>query len=246
MARINNDFYSELGVMWHEGQDHPIALLRSENALRNPWIASVIEEKLKSPSTILDVGCGGGFLTQFLAERGHHVSGVDLSESSLNAARKKDSERLIDYRWGNAYALPFSDNTFDAVCAMDILEHVEEPQRLIEEASRVLKKGGLFFFHTFNRNFLSYFLVIKGVEWCLKNTPPRMHVYPLFLKPEELKALCASSKLITQEFKGVTPVIRSSAFWRLVFQGKIDESFRFTFTSSLKTGYSGYAIRHLA
>jgi 2-polyprenyl-6-hydroxyphenyl methylase/3-demethylubiquinone-9 3-methyltransferase len=241
MGRINNEFYSELGSMWHGANDHPIALLRAENALRNPWI----EEKLQKCSTVLDIGCGGGLLTQFLADRGHHVAGIDLSEGSLAVARKKDLVSRIQYIHGSGYALPFSENTFDAVCAMDLLEHVEDPNKIIQEASRVLKPGGLFFFHTFNRNLLSYLLVIKGVEWCLKNTPPRMHVYPLFLKPKELARLCAASYLEMQEMKGVAPVMYSKAFWRLVFRKRVDDSFRFSFTSSLKTGYSGYAQKKI-
>lgn len=240
---INNDFYCDLGMEWMEGINHPIALLRAENALRNPWIAQTIGQKLPSPTSVLDIGCGAGLLTQFLSSYGHKVSGIDLSEKSLEIARKKDVQQKIDYRSGNAAILPFKDGQFDVVCAMDLLEHVENPEQVIAEASRVLKTGGLFFFHTFNRNFLSYLIIIKGVDWCFKNAPKNMHIYPLFIKPKELTNICQNAGLLVEELKGVTPAFLSKSLWKLIFKGKADDSFRFSFTSSLKTGYCGYAIK---
>lgn len=239
--RINNDFYSELEALWFEAKNHPIVLLRAENALRNPWIGEKIQEKFSAEVSILDIGCGAGFLTRFLSDLGHRVSGIDLSESSLKMAKEKDILGKIEYCVGSGYALPYPDQTFDVVCAMDLLEHVEMPQLVINEASRVLKPGGLFFFHTFNRNVFSYLLVIKGLEWCLKNTPERMHVYPLFLKPQETSLFCEQAGLQIQELKGVAPVINSLGFWRFVLAGYVDDTFRFTFIRSLKTGYCGFA-----
>lgn len=237
---INNAFYDDLNAMWYQSTDHPIALLRAENELRNPWIDQVLEGHFQRPCKVLDVGCGGGFLTHYLAKKGHQVSGIDLSEQSLKIARQFDSSKLIHYTRGTAYDLPFADNSFDAVSAMDLLEHVEDPQQVINEASRVLKKGGLFFFHTFNRNPLSYIIVIKGVEWCFSNAPANMHVYPLFIKPKELTKQCKKHQLLVKEIKGVRPCI-NKAFMKLLFTRKVEESFRFTFSSSLATGYCGYA-----
>lgn len=238
---INNDWYNDLHDSWHTQQDHPIALLRSENNLRNPWIQSVIVKNFRHPCSVLDIGCGGGLLTNYLAQKGHLVTGIDLSESSLSVARNLDKTKSVDYRLANAYQLPFQDKRFDVVCAMDILEHVEDPALLIQEASRVLKKGGLFFFHTFNRNIWSYFLVIKGVDWCFPNAPEKMHVYPLFVKPEEMREHCQKQNLTVQEMKGVRVVMHNKSFWKMVFTKKVDDNFKFSFTKSLKTGYSGFA-----
>jgi len=238
---INNAWYDDLNEQWHTIEDHPIALLRSENNLRNPWIQSVLVKNFHHPCSVLDIGCGGGLLTNFLAQKGHLVSGIDLSEPSLQVARSLDTTKSVDYRRASAYQLPFADKSFDIVCAMDILEHVENPALLIQEASRVLKKGGLFFFHTFNRNVWSYLLVIKGVDWCFSNAPPHMHVYPLFVKPEELKQFCENQKLHVQEMKGVRVVMHNRSFWKMVFTKRVDENFKFAFTKSLKTGYSGFA-----
>jgi 2-polyprenyl-6-hydroxyphenyl methylase/3-demethylubiquinone-9 3-methyltransferase len=237
MARINNDFYDGLGEKWHTEGCHPIALLRAENRLRNPWIAG----KIGTKSKVLDIGCGAGFLTNFLAELGHEVSGVDLSQQSLELAKEKDTTKSVSYQAADATQLPFDATTFDVVCAMDLLEHVPDPKAVIAEASRVLRPGGLFFFHTFNRNFWSWLVVIKGVEWCVRNTPPQMHVYPLFIKPSEMEAMCAAYSLTVENLQGVRPKFLTRAFWKMVLTRKVDEAFEFRFTSSLTTGYSGFA-----
>jgi len=241
--QINNAYYNDLNERWIEAIDHPIALLRSENALRNPWIQEKLAQTFENPCSVLDIGCGGGFLTNYLAKKEHRVVGVDLSEQSLAIAKKFDETNSVDYRRASAYQLPFADASFDAVCAMDLLEHVENPSQVIREASRVLRKGGLFFFHTFNRNILSYFLIIKGIDWCFSNPPKNIHVYPLFIKPDELRSICENQQLLVKEIQGVRPSFSNLAFWKLVFTQKVKQEFRFRFTPSLKTGYCGYAIR---
>ena len=85
---INNAFYDDLDEIWVDSQDHPIALLRSENALRNPWIQEILSQTFSYPCKVLDIGCGGGYLTNFLATKGHLVSGIDLSTQSLDIAKR--------------------------------------------------------------------------------------------------------------------------------------------------------------
>jgi 2-polyprenyl-6-hydroxyphenyl methylase/3-demethylubiquinone-9 3-methyltransferase len=234
---INNDFYEELAERWYTASDHPIALLRAENAVRVPWILSEIGEN----KTVLDIGCGAGILANALSKEGHTVYGIDLSPSSLSVAKNHDATKRVSYEVANAYALPYADQMFDVVCAMDVLEHVEEPSLLVSEASRVLKPGGLFFFHTFNRNFLSYMLIIKGVEWCVPNAPKNMHVYPLFIKPVELKEICETKDLEVVNLRGFSPQILSIPFWKMLFKRKVPDDFTFRFSKSLATGYCGIA-----
>ncbi len=238
---INNEFYETLGSLWLTGSDHPAALLRAENKLRTPWVAAEIAKRFSHPVSVLDVGCGAGFLTHALATAGHRVFGIDLSENSLEVAKENDVTGTVDYRKASADALPFADRSFDTVCAMDVLEHVENPRRLIAEAARVLKPEGLFFFHTFNRNLLSYLVVIKGVEWFVRNTPQNMHVYPLFIKPAELKDYCESESLHVIELLGFRPKFLSLAFLQMLLTRKVSDSFAFRFSKSLSTGYSGIA-----
>lgn len=240
LVPINNDFYDQLGERWYTASDDPVALLRAEAKLKNPWILNRLGESKK----VLDMACGAGFLSNALAASGHDVTAIDLSEDSLRVARLYDRTKSVRYLSMDAGRLAFPDASFDAVFAMDFLEHVEDPSVMIREAARVLKPGGIFFFHTFNRNLLSYLLVIKGVEWFVKNTPKNMHVLRLFVKPSEVRTYCAQNGLRMEHILGVAPVMFSLAFWKMLLTGRVPTDFRFRFTRFPLTGFSGIAIKN--
>jgi 2-polyprenyl-6-hydroxyphenyl methylase/3-demethylubiquinone-9 3-methyltransferase len=241
---VNNEIYDALGERWYGAHDDPIALLRAESRLRNPWIAAELRARFaahgKRPR-VLDVGCGAGFLANHLAAEGFDVTGIDASTESLAVARRHDATGRARYDCGDACALPYPDASFDAVCAMDFLEHVEEPRRVVAEAARVLAPGGLFFFHTFNRNRLAWLVVIKGVEWFVRNTPKDLHVLRLFVKPEELEAMCAAHGLSLRALRGSAPRVLSRAFFAMLATGVVPEDFRFEFTASTRIAYTGFA-----
>jgi 2-polyprenyl-6-hydroxyphenyl methylase/3-demethylubiquinone-9 3-methyltransferase len=234
---INNTWYTELGDRWYRAEDTPIALLRAESRHRNPWIA---EQLGASPRRVLDLGCGAGFLSNFLASRGHRVRGVDADAESLTVARAYDRTGSVEYHQGDACALPYPDASFDVVCAMDLLEHVEDPARLVAEASRVLAPGGAFLFHTFNRNWLAKLIVIDGVRLFVKNTPDDLHVLRLFIRPAELETMCRGAGLQIDELRGSRPRFRWP-LWRMLATGKVGDDFAFTFTRSTKLGFTGVA-----
>ena len=241
LTRVNNTVYETLGERWYGAEDDPIALLRAESRLRNPWIASELAGAFGSrPAEVLDIGCGGGFLSNSLSSLGHRVTGLDASSDALAIARRYDSTGLVRYQQGDALNLPYPAGSFDAVCAMDFLEHVENPDRVIAEAARVLKPTGIFFFHTFNRNLLSWLIVIKGVEWFVRNTPRHLHVLRLFLKPEEVRTSCERHGLVGLQLRGVRPVF-GRAFLKLLFTRRVSPNFCFTFTHSTGLGFSGLA-----
>jgi 2-polyprenyl-6-hydroxyphenyl methylase/3-demethylubiquinone-9 3-methyltransferase len=96
---------------------------------------------------------------------------------------------------------------------MDFLEHVEEPELAIREAARLVAPDGLFIFHSFSRNWVAWLVVIKGVEWFVRTTPPHMHVLSLFIKPEDLVSMCARSGLSVDCLRGIAPVVFSKGFW---------------------------------
>ena len=126
-CEINNQFYNDLHDAWYEENNHPIALLRAENAVRNPWILKTVQDYKKGACKILDIGCGGGLLSNELARAGHTVTGVDISQTSLDQAKKRDSAGTVNYICCDAAKIPFEKDSFDVVCAMDFLEHIEEP-----------------------------------------------------------------------------------------------------------------------
>lgn len=241
--KVNNAFYDELKEGWHYADDHPIALLRAENRARIPWI----QTHIPASSSVLDIGCGGGFLANALAQSGHTVSGIDLSEESLHIASASDATCSVCYSRADAYALPFKENCFDICCAMDLLEHVDYPEKVICEAARVLKPGGCFFFHTFNRNWISYLVALKGVEWFMPNVPKNMHLYRNFIRPSELESMLSANGLKVEQMHGLNPVC-DAAFWKTLFTRRISGRFRFKLSRSLRCGYLGFATlkEHLA
>lgn len=234
---VNNAWYDTLGDRWYEAEDTPIALLRAEASHRNPWIAETLGA---APRAVLDLGCGAGFLANDLAARGHRVTGLDTSAEVLAVARRHDGSRSAEYLVGDACAVPFRDASFDAVCAMDLLEHVAEPHRVVAEAARVLRPGGAFFFHTFNRTWQAHLVVIKGVEWFVKNTPKDLHVIDLFRSPEEVAEMCRRAQLEPITVRGSRPRFRWP-LWRMLVTGRVGHDFAFTFSGSTKLGYTGYA-----
>ena len=238
---MNNEIYSSLGTRWYDADDDPVALLRAESKLRNPWVARRIDETFPTKRcAVLDIGCGAGFLSNHLAALGHRVTGLDASSESLRVAAHHDATGTVRYDHGDALALPYADASFNVVCAMDFLEHVEDPGRVIGEAARVLGPAGLFFFHTFNRNWLSWLVIIKGVEWFVKNTPVDMHVLHLFLQPNEVAGMCRNHGLETEELLGSRPKF-GRAFWQMLATGRVPTDFGFTFSRSTRLAFTGVA-----
>lgn len=238
---VNNEVDDHLVERWYEALDDPIALLRSQHKLEMPWILDVIRRNIGYHAEILDMGCGGGFLSNDLAVAGHTVTGIDLSTSSLRVAESQDRTHSVRYQQGDVYRVPFPRESFDVVTAMDLLEHVSDPQKVISEATRVLRPGGLFLFNTLNKSPLAWLVMIKGMEWFVKNTPKNYHVYSLFIPPKKLENWMEEVGLEPMEIRGIRPVIAQKPFWTLLKTGEVPEGFQFKFTSRPLIAYTGYA-----
>ena len=190
---INNRMYDELAGSWWD-QDGPLHLLKAMvNPWRVPYFADALEERFGSDLSgvrLLDVGCGGGLLTEEFARLGPRVMGIDLSARSLEAARAhaRNEGLSIAYRQGSATALPFNRCSFGIVSCCDTLEHIPDWKRAIAEAGRVLVPGGLFLFDTINRTLKSRLAFIFGLqEWSFTRLFPRhTHVWEMFIRPAEL------------------------------------------------------------
>jgi 2-polyprenyl-6-hydroxyphenyl methylase/3-demethylubiquinone-9 3-methyltransferase len=238
---VNNEVYRTLGDRWYTADDDPIALLRAEARLHAPWIAERVGSNLPGTAhRILDLGCGAGLVANDLVQRGFEVLGVDLAAEALEVAARHDPTGRARWLLADVRALPLPAESFDVVCAMDLLEHVEPVDAVIGEVARILRPGGLFFFHTFNRTWLSWLVVIKGVELFVRNVPPDLHVHRAFVKPEELSASCAERGLQVRELYGCAPRL-SLPLLRLLVDGVVAPNLGFHFTKRTSTGYSGIA-----
>lgn len=158
---------------------------------------------------VLDVGCGGGFFSEELARIGFTVGGIDPSAGSIEAARGHAAAAgfEIDYRVGTGEQLPYDDDTFDVVVCCDVLEHVDDLDRVVRESARVLRPGGLYLYDTINRTWLSkLFLIQMFQEWAWTRLVPRgLHDWERFIRPAEMETLLGAHGLEPKARTGLAP-----------------------------------------
>lgn len=158
----------------------------------NPLRTAFIMEKLTSipAPKILDVGCGGGILSEALSKAGAQVTGLDLSELSIEVARRHAEAHglQIDYRYESVQEVASQQaGMYDAVVCMEMLEHVPEPAKVVEACAKALKPGGHAFFSTINRTPKAFLFAIIGGEYILRLLPRGTHTYSKLIRPSELK-----------------------------------------------------------
>ena len=190
--------------------------LHDINPLRLDWIDDAIGLPGKR---VLDVGCGGGLLSEGMAVRGAEVTGIDLSEKPLGVARLHllESGQKVDYRKISAEQMAEEmPGAFDAVTCLEMLEHVPDPASIVESCGRLVKPGGQVFFSTINRNPKAYLLAVIGAEYVLQMLPKGTHDFARFIKPSELTRWCKQSGLEPDELIGMTynPLTRHYAMGR--------------------------------
>ncbi len=237
---IDNEFYKDLGDRWYTSEGDAVALLRIEKDVTTPWVLSKIREQHDIESAkALDVGCGGGFLTFALNRAGAYCTGLDMSDEVLAVGRARDPAGEIEWVKGDATDLPFADQTFDVVCLMDVLEHVFEPKRAVQEALRVLKPRGTLLTHTFNRTLMSWLFAAKGLDWFIRDSQKHIHDWRLFIKPEEMESWVREMGFEVKEYTGLRPKIASRAFVELLLTRRVPRDFEFQLGGGLNMGYLG-------
>jgi 2-polyprenyl-6-hydroxyphenyl methylase/3-demethylubiquinone-9 3-methyltransferase len=188
------DKFSELASRWWD-ETSDFKPLHAINPLRLQWIKDHCQIENRQ---VLDIGCGGGILTESMAASGATAKGIDLSKKALQVAKLHSLETgvQVEYELIAAEDLAATHpEAFDVVTCMEMLEHVPDPQSIVRACATLAKPGATLFFSTLNRNPKSYLMAIIGAEYLLKMLPKGTHDYSKFIKPSELSTFIREAGL---------------------------------------------------
>lgn len=194
--------FERLASRWwdSEGESRP---LHDLNPVRLGYIA---ERAVLKGARVLDVGCGGGLLSEAMARAGADVVGIDLAPAVLEVARLHllESGLKVDYRETGAEALAQAmGGQFDVVTCLEMLEHVPDPASVIRACADLLRPGGRLFVSTLNRTPRSFATAIVGAEYVMRLLPRGTHHYARFIKPSELGADLRAAGLVLEDLRGI-------------------------------------------
>jgi 2-polyprenyl-6-hydroxyphenyl methylase/3-demethylubiquinone-9 3-methyltransferase len=184
-----------------EGQSKP---LHEINPLRLGYIA---ERSKLNDANVIDVGCGGGILSEALAKSGANVTGIDMGDMPLDIAKlhAMESGLQIHYEQSTAEAMASKHaQVFDVVTCLEMLEHVPDPTAIIKACAELVKPGGDVFFSTLNRHPKAYLLAIVGAEYVMNMLPRGTHDYKRFIRPAELSGWCRQAGLQVKDISGMS------------------------------------------
>jgi len=205
--------FSRLAKDWWnpKGKFRPLHLF-------NPARISFIKDKLISHFTlnpnsekpleklkILDIGCGGGLLCEPLNRLGATITGIDASNSNIEVAKlhSKEMNLNIEYIHAAPENLDLKSNTYDAVLCMEVVEHLKDVNLFIENCSKLIKKNGIMFIATINKNLKSYIFAILGAEYVLRWLPIGTHNWDKFLTPQDLEIITSKNNFMADEIVGM-------------------------------------------
>ena len=195
--------FEELAHRWWDPESE-FKPLHQINPLRLDYIDRRAQLNGKQ---VLDVGCGGGILSESMAQRGAQVTGIDMGQAPLAVARLHQLESGIEVNYQRTTAEALAEDrpaSFDVVTCLEMLEHVPDPASIIQACTRLLKPGGQVFFSTINRNPKSYVFAIIGAEYILKLLPKGTHDFSKFIKPSELESWSRAAGLQSLELTGMS------------------------------------------
>lgn len=195
--------FAELAHKWWDANSE-FKPLHEINPLRLNWIDSLVGLQGKR---VLDVGCGGGILSESMHFKGAKVTGIDLGEKALNVAKlhQLESGAKVDYQCISVEQLAaLQPTSFDVVTCMEMLEHVPDPASIVAACAKLVKPNGAVFFSTINRNPKAYLLAVIGAEYILKLLAKGTHDYAKFIKPSELSGWARDAKLDVMSLRGMS------------------------------------------
>jgi 2-polyprenyl-6-hydroxyphenyl methylase / 3-demethylubiquinone-9 3-methyltransferase len=205
--------FSDLAHRWWDPESE-FKPLHQINPLRLGWIEGMVS---LAGQRVLDIGCGGGILSDAMARRGADVTGIDLSTKALKVAQLHALEaqtRNVSYREISAEALAQEEPAgFDVVTCMEMLEHVPDPASVVRACASLVKPGGWVFFSTINRNPKSFLFAIVGAEYLLRMLPKGTHEYAKLIRPSELAAHCRAASLSLEQTRGMEYNPLTQRYW---------------------------------
>ncbi len=205
--------FSELAHRWWDPESE-FRPLHQINPLRLDWILGMVPLQ---GQRVIDVGCGGGILSDAMARAGAQVTGIDLATKALKVAQLHALEVQtpnIAFREISAEAMAAEQpGSFDVVTCMEMLEHVPDPASVVRACATLVKPGGWVFFSTLNRNLKSFMLAIVGAEYVLNMLPRGTHEYAKFIQPSELAAHCRAAGLEWQRTRGLSYNPLTRRYW---------------------------------
>jgi 2-polyprenyl-6-hydroxyphenyl methylase / 3-demethylubiquinone-9 3-methyltransferase len=209
-AELNK--FSELAHKWWD-KTSEFKPLHDINPLRLNYINGLVSLEGKR---VLDVGCGGGILSESMAAKGANVVGIDLGEKALKVAQLHSLETgvLVDYRLVAVEALAEEEaGTYDLVTCLEMLEHVPNPASIVHACAKLVKPEGHVFFSTINRNPKAYAFAVLGAEYILNMLPKGTHDYAKFIKPSELAAWVRQAGLSLENQTGMSYNPITQHYW---------------------------------
>ena len=205
--------FSDLAHRWWDPESE-FRPLHQINPLRLDWIDGLAG---LSGKNVLDVGCGGGILSDSMARKGARVVGIDLSTKALRVAQLHALEAHtpnVRYEEVSAEAMALAQpGEFDVVTCMEMLEHVPDPASVVQACSTLVKPGGWVFFSTLNRSPKSFLFAVLGAEYLLRLLPKGTHEYAKFIRPSELASYCRAANLSLERTRGMEYNPITERYW---------------------------------